>query len=321
MDATVSGTIPAWLTGSFLRNGPGQFEIGSDPYRHWFDGQAQIHKFDVANGRVSYFGQPLRGASLSNNEIAGRIINAEFGSPRSDDPCENIFFKFLSRFSGEPVDDNDNVSLTYYNDTLLALTERRVARVVDLATLETGDPVKMAQSGTGKDKTNNVNGPTASAHPHFDQSGGKLYNLVVDYGLFSSAYHFFAQPVNQPGSKDMAPLVDLVASVTISAPSYVHSFGLTPNYIVLVEYPYRASTIGQLMNPIILRAYIETFQWGRVRSPRASSSSTSRAAPSADPTPRPPSSPSTTSTPTNKPKQTALLQSTWTWSRTRTPRC
>lgn len=28
----VSGTIPPWISGSFLRNGPGKFEFGKDRY-------------------------------------------------------------------------------------------------------------------------------------------------------------------------------------------------------------------------------------------------------------------------------------------------
>lgn len=29
---TISGAIPAWISGSFLRNGPGKFEFGEDRY-------------------------------------------------------------------------------------------------------------------------------------------------------------------------------------------------------------------------------------------------------------------------------------------------
>jgi beta,beta-carotene 9',10'-dioxygenase len=28
----IKGTIPSWINGSFLRNGPGKFEFGKDKY-------------------------------------------------------------------------------------------------------------------------------------------------------------------------------------------------------------------------------------------------------------------------------------------------
>lgn len=50
-----AGKIPAWLTGSLLRMGPGMFEIGDEPFYHLFDGQALMHKFDLKDGHVTYY--------------------------------------------------------------------------------------------------------------------------------------------------------------------------------------------------------------------------------------------------------------------------
>ena len=41
---TVLGTIPAWLNGHVMRNGPGEFDIGPDTFKHFFDGHTLIHK-------------------------------------------------------------------------------------------------------------------------------------------------------------------------------------------------------------------------------------------------------------------------------------
>lgn len=49
------GVIPTWLSGSLLRMGPGLFEVGDQPFHHLFDGQALIHKFDLKDGRVTYY--------------------------------------------------------------------------------------------------------------------------------------------------------------------------------------------------------------------------------------------------------------------------
>src|SRR5712692_1274985 len=50
----VRGNLPAWLSGTLIRNGPAKFEVGARSYRHWFDGLAMLHKFSFQNGEVSY---------------------------------------------------------------------------------------------------------------------------------------------------------------------------------------------------------------------------------------------------------------------------
>ena len=48
------GTIPHWIKGSFVQNGPGNFTFGSDVFRHLFDGSALVRKFNIADGNVTY---------------------------------------------------------------------------------------------------------------------------------------------------------------------------------------------------------------------------------------------------------------------------
>jgi carlactone synthase / all-trans-10'-apo-beta-carotenal 13,14-cleaving dioxygenase len=55
VQAQVSGTIPSWLSGSYMRNGPGTYENGAPGGQvHMFDGFALLAKFavDGANNRV-----------------------------------------------------------------------------------------------------------------------------------------------------------------------------------------------------------------------------------------------------------------------------
>ena len=42
----VTGTIPQWLEGNFLQNGPGKFYFGAnDVFQHLFDGSALVQKY------------------------------------------------------------------------------------------------------------------------------------------------------------------------------------------------------------------------------------------------------------------------------------
>ena len=56
----VQGTMPAWLSGTLVRNGPAQFEIGKKKLRHWFDGFAMLHVFSFQNGKVCYSNKFLK---------------------------------------------------------------------------------------------------------------------------------------------------------------------------------------------------------------------------------------------------------------------
>uniref|UniRef100_A0A7N8Y7D4 Beta-carotene oxygenase 1, like n=1 Tax=Mastacembelus armatus TaxID=205130 RepID=A0A7N8Y7D4_9TELE len=47
--AEVTGSVPSWLQGTLLRNGPGLFSVGSCEYNHWFDGMSLIHSFTFRN--------------------------------------------------------------------------------------------------------------------------------------------------------------------------------------------------------------------------------------------------------------------------------
>ncbi|MGH0179916.1 UNVERIFIED_CONTAM: hypothetical protein FKN15_002844 [Acipenser sinensis] len=88
--ADVTGEIPCWINGSFLRNGPGKFEFGNQKqkcifllflrYNHWFDGMALLHQFKIENGTVKYKSKFLQSDSFKINSEHDRIVVSEFGT-------------------------------------------------------------------------------------------------------------------------------------------------------------------------------------------------------------------------------------------------
>src|SRR3954469_16427990 len=83
----VEGSLPEWLRGSLLRNGPGDWRMGTSELQHWFDGAAVLHHFSFASGRVQFSSRYLETSARTEAERTGRLASREFAT----DPCRSIF--------------------------------------------------------------------------------------------------------------------------------------------------------------------------------------------------------------------------------------
>jgi all-trans-8'-apo-beta-carotenal 15,15'-oxygenase len=57
---TIEGKLPAELRGRFYRNGPANFERGSERYQHWFDGDGMVQQFTFTGSTVAHQGRLVR---------------------------------------------------------------------------------------------------------------------------------------------------------------------------------------------------------------------------------------------------------------------
>ncbi|TSY98103.1 Beta,beta-carotene 9',10'-oxygenase [Bagarius yarrelli] len=137
----VKGTIPTWICGNLLRNGPGKFEFGNQHFNHWFDGMALMHCFQIADGQVTYRSRFLRSDSYKQNSEMNRIVMSEFGTLAFPDPCKNVFQRFLSCFERMKPTDNANVNFVKYKSDYYVSTETNFMHKVDPDTLETKERV------------------------------------------------------------------------------------------------------------------------------------------------------------------------------------
>jgi carotenoid cleavage dioxygenase-like enzyme len=78
-------------------------------------------------------------------------------------------------------------------------------------------------------------GSQSSPQPQFDNVTKELINYNMDFGYHSSTYNFFSVSPSEPTGH-------LIASVSAKA-SVVHSFALTPHYIILVCHIYSVAGI------------------------------------------------------------------------------
>jgi len=227
----VEGRLPSWLTGTLLRNGPALFEDDQRPVRHWFDGQAMLHRFTISDGSVSYANRFLRTRAHAAMRD-GRLAYSEFAT----DPCRSIFRRAMTLFDAQ-ITDNAAVSIARLGDEYHAMTEGPMSVRFD--------PRTLATLGYGE----RTPGTFATAHPHHDSSSGALINMASTLGPRSS-YRFYTQA---PGAR---PTV--LARSGVKRPGYVHSFAMSERYLALTEFPFRVNPIEI---PLSGRPFIENFHW------------------------------------------------------------
>lgn len=231
----VKGRIPDWLTGSYIRNGPGMYHPGGQDLRHWFDGFGALHKFDIAGGKVSYQGCMIDCNSYRKAAETGKLAYSEFAT----DPCRSIFRKIQSYcFPALPnMTDNPKINVARIAGKMMALGETPMQVEFDPQTLRTIGVQEPVPGGFAYKTT---------AHPHFEQD--HAWNLVVQFGMFS---HYRIYDVARPGERPMS-------SVPVNKPAYLHGFGMSEKYFIIAAGPLVVTPIELLFWK---RPYIENHRW------------------------------------------------------------
>jgi carotenoid cleavage dioxygenase-like enzyme len=235
-DLKVKGDLPSWLSGTLVRNGPAQFEVGDDAYNHWFDGLAMLHAFRLENGQVSYKNRFLESTSRREAMEKGEISRAEFAT----DPCRSIFRRVMSIFRPR-LTDNASINVTKLAGEWVAMTETPIPVRFDPETLATRGPLSFADD---------LSAQTMTAHPHVHPDTGQITTYGATFGA-QCAYHICTI---DPGSKRR----DVRATLPVDRPSYMHSFAATERYAVLSEWPIRVNPLDMLMDG---KPFIENYVW------------------------------------------------------------
>src|SRR4029079_9549902 len=80
----IVGEIPKELNGVLYRNGPNpQFP---DNNKHWFEGDAMLHRFSIQNGKINYRNFWIRTEVFKLERQAGKMLVSSFNDPTSQDP-------------------------------------------------------------------------------------------------------------------------------------------------------------------------------------------------------------------------------------------
>ena len=176
----VEGDMPAWLTGTLLRNGPGVFEIETaegavHSLDHWFDGLAVLHRFTIREGTVRYRNAHLARGLERRIRARGHADHLSFGN----DPCQSLFGRLFTLFRSEVTDpqtgravQNTGVTVGKLPDErLISKTDANLLHFVDWETLETSEPRRYS------DLDERFHGQLAAAHSQKDLRRNRLIKI------------------------------------------------------------------------------------------------------------------------------------------------
>ena len=235
-ELSANGKVPLWLKGDLIRNGPAKYEIGDSTLNHWFDGFAMLHKFSFNQGKISYLSRFVESSAYKDALNTGKISSNEFATNKDSSLLEKLLRPFTFKAT-----DNSNVNICFQGSTYLAMTETPEPIMFDYFSLNTvgkliyDDQLKIQLT---------------TAHPHFDFTDNTLYNVSTKLGPVCE-YIIFKIDGEVARRK-------VIAAIPVKRPGYLHSFAITKNYIVLVEFPFTINPLELLFSG---KPYIENYHW------------------------------------------------------------
>jgi len=241
---TVEGTIPEWLSGTLVRNGPARFEAGDRRVNHWFDGLAMLRRYAFTDGRLRYSNRFLR-TDAYEEAMDGRLTG-QFGTDTRG--WRRLLEMVASLGVPEPTD-NANVHVACIDGEYVALTEapRRVA--FDPETLETRGHFRFHD-----DLSEHITAAHLVDDPHQDE----LVGFTTQFGR-TPQYHLYRLPQESRTR-------EVIASIDANGPAYIHDCSVTADHVIIVESPLVLSVLRAL-NPFTEGA-IDMLDWQPERDTR-----------------------------------------------------
>ena len=212
----IEGEIPADLTGTVFRNGPGLTDINGYRLKHPLDGDGMINSIAIKNGKAFYRNKFVRTAGFVAEQASGKPeYRGVFGTQKPGGWLANAFDLKLKNIA--------NTHIVYWGDKLLALWEAAEPHRLNPSTLET----------EGLDYLEGLldQGDAFAAHPKFDpdcDGTPRMVNFGVKAGLSStiSLYEFTPDGKLARQGKQSVPGF-----------AFLHDFAITPTYYVFVQNP------------------------------------------------------------------------------------
>ena len=189
----IEGRIPKALRGVFFRNGPAKHERADVRYKHWFEGDGMLQRFEFTDNAIHHEGKFINTPKFVEEEKAGHFLysgpDTEIADSRSVSNSNHI--------------NTANTNVIPVNGELWALWEAGAATAVDPKSLDFKRQVNL---GEGNQYESQLDGMPFSAHPKIDPTGDIwnvglgpqgaiiLYHLapsgqLKNLGMVQSHYH------------------------------------------------------------------------------------------------------------------------------------
>ena len=240
----VEGSLPSWLSGTYLLNGPGAFEVGGERLDHWFDPLAMVRRLAFEDGEVAYANRFVESRDYAFAQRHGRV-RTPFPGTAPDRPLWRRLWQAL----GGEFPDNPVIGITRIDGHVLAVTESPVGLELDPETLSVVGRHDLT-AGTDTDLT--------LAHQHYDPQERAFYNLGVTYGR-EPAYTLFRRPDRwEDGPAPAEPLTRV--RIDRGYVPYVHSFAITERYAVVPLGPFGVSLRKLLAGSLTGGTFLDAFE-------------------------------------------------------------
>ncbi|MEF8801555.1 MAG: carotenoid oxygenase family protein [Halolamina sp.] len=214
VELDVEGTFPEWLTGTFLSNGPGQFEVGRTPLTHWFDALAMVRRIRIDHDTVRYTNRFIQSDDFRVAREEHRVRRSLPGTPADGSAFRRLYQTVTGAFQ-----DNAAIGVVALDSTVYAVTESPIGFEIDIDTLHT----------TGRrDLTAGMDSDVTLGHTHIED--GVQWGLAASFGNTCTYTLFRRGPGSSPD-----PISRLLFD---NHPPYIHAFAVTEQYAIVPEAPF-----------------------------------------------------------------------------------
>jgi all-trans-8'-apo-beta-carotenal 15,15'-oxygenase len=228
----IEGRVPAGLTGSLYRNGPGLFERGAYRKPHILDGDGLVQRLSFADGKVRYQNQFVRTHKFDAEAQANTYVYPTWSMLAPGG--------FWRNMGGNNTPSQAGVTVYPFNGKLYAFDEVSPPWTLDPATLKTEGPHPLGDPS----KTFMI-----KAHTKFDPATGDWLLAGLSYGRTMQVH---AITYGADGR--------LKSHQTVESPRqiYLHDFFATDKHFVFVLQP-------MMFSPWLMLAgfstFIESLSW------------------------------------------------------------
>ncbi|KAK8938957.1 hypothetical protein KSP39_PZI011520 [Platanthera zijinensis] len=240
----VEGEIPLWLSGTYLRNGPGIWHVDNHHFGHLFDGFGTLVRLHFDNGSLTAGHRQIESEAYKAAKKNNRLCYREYSETPKANNLLSYLRSLLGFFSGRFLTDNANNGVVLLGDgRVLCLTETVSGSVlIDPDTLDTVGKFEFADR---------VWGMVQSPHPMVTEK--EFLTVLPD--LVRNGYNL----VSMKAGTNERKVIGRVDCRGGPSPGWMHSFPVTVNYLVVPEMLLRYSMPNLLQGvPTPLKWYPES---------------------------------------------------------------